>query len=119
MIKRVENAVLEICGLERKESDLLYKGKELRVMDRAKRAFGILTNAVLLDYKEFLGYIKDVKLGAMLGMIAITDIEEIDDLIISVRPAVVSEQYGKRLSAIDRDLFRAEVVANKLLKIKE
>lgn len=119
VIKRVENAVLEICGLERKESDLLYKGKELRVMDRAKRAFGILTNAVLLDYKEFLGYIKDVKLGAMLGMIAITDIEEIDDLIISVRPAVVSEQYGKRLSAIDRDLFRAEVVANKLLKIKE
>ena len=119
VIKRVEKAVLEICDLERKESTALYKGKELRVMDRAKRAFGILTNAVLLDYKEFLGYIAGVKLGAMLGMIPITDIEEIDDLIISVRPAVISEQYGKRLSAIDRDLYRAEVVANKLLKIKE
>ena len=119
LIKRVENAVLEICELERQESNYLYEGKELQVMDRAKRAYGILTNAVLLDYKEFLGYIAEVKLGAMLGMIPITDIEEIDDLIISVRPAVVSEQYGKRLSAVDRDLFRAEVVANKLLKIKE
>lgn len=119
IIKKVEKAVIEICELERKETTRLYKGKELKVVDRAKRAFGILTNAVLLNYNEFLGYIAQVKLGAMLGLLPISDIEEIDDLIISVRPAVLQEQYGREMTAIDRDLFRAEVVGKKLLKIKE
>ena len=70
-------------------------------------------------YNEFLSLIAEVKLGAMLGMINISEIERIDDLIVSVRPASLCEQYGKKLSAVDRDLFRAEVMAKKLLKLKE
>ena len=92
---------------------------ELKTMDRAKKAYGVLTNAVLLGYNEFLSHIAEVKLGAMLGLINISDTESIDDLIIRVRPANVCEQYGKRLSAVDRDLFRAEIVGKKLAKLKE
>ena len=88
-------------------------------MDKARKAFGILTNSVLLGYEEFLSLVAQVKLGAMLGMINISDISQIDDLIVMVRPAVLCEQYQRKLSAIDRDLFRAEIVSNKLLKIKE
>ena len=88
-------------------------------MDKTRKAFGVLTNAVMLSYSEFLSHIAQVKLGAMLGMIDIKEIGALDDLIIDVRPANVCEQYGKRLSAIDRDLFRAEMVGNKLMKLKE
>ena len=55
----------------------------------------------------------------MMGFLPIKEIEELDDLIVMVRPAVLSLKYGKKLSATDRDLFRAEVVGQKLLKIKE
>ena len=64
-------------------------------------------------------HVARVKLGAMLGLIEIQNLFEIDDLIIKTRPSNLSEQYGKRLSSMDRDLFRAEIVRNKLLKIKE
>ena len=74
---------------------------------------------MLLSYDEFLSHIANVKLGAVLGMLNINDIHQIDELIISTRPANICEQYGKRLSSIDRDLFRAEIVGKKLLKIKE
>ena len=57
-------------------------------------------------------------MGAMLGMIDISDLEAIDDLIVAVRPAVLCEQYDKKLSQIDRDLFRAEIVSKKLLKLR-
>ena len=97
----------------------LYVKRELFTMDRAKKSFGVLTNAVLLSYNEFLKRIAEVKLGAMLGMINVADIEAIDDLIVSVRPANLCMQYGKPLSDMDRDLFRAEVVGKKLLKIME
>ena len=55
----------------------------------------------------------------MLGMIDISDLTQIDELIIRVRPANVCEQYGKKLSSLNRDLFRAEIVGQKLIKMKE
>lgn len=120
ILKEVEETVNDICLAERDLMDSLYFGRnELKTMDKIRKSFGILTNAVMLSYGEFLSHIAQVKLGAMLGMITISDVSALDDLIISVRPANICEQYGKRLSAIDRDLFRAEKVGNKLLKLKE
>lgn len=118
ILKRVEDAVLKICSAEQKLMQALYMKNELKTMDRARKSFGILTNSVLLSYGEFLSKIAEVKLGAMLGLIDICDIEEIDNLIVSVRPAMLCYNYGKKLSAIDRDLLRAEVVGQKLVKIK-
>ena len=119
ILTAVEDAVIRICKAERDEKERLYAREEIETMDRARKSFGILTNAVLLGYDEFLAHVAQVKLGAMLGMININMIEEIDDLIVAVRPAVLCGQYGKRLSAMDRDLLRAQVVSKKLLKIKE
>ncbi len=119
ILKAVEQTVLEICSAERDQVNRTFVKNELQTIDRAKKSFGILTNALMLEYGEFLTHISNVKLGAMLGMINIKDLTAIDDLIIKVRPANLCEQYGKRLSAVNRDLFRAEIVAKKLLKIKE
>lgn len=118
IIKSVEETVLSICKVERELEEKLYVKKELITMDRAKKAYGILTNAVLLSYSEFLSLIAEVKLGAMLGMIGLSDVEAIDDLIVSVRPANLCVQYGRPLSDTDRDLFRAELVGKKLSKLK-
>ena len=119
VLSEVEQTAVEICMAERDEMERLYIKKELYTMDKARKSFGILTNAVMLDYKEFLSHIAWVKLGAMLGMINITEVDQIDNLIVSVRPANLCQTQGKRLSAIERDLFRAELVGKKLLKIKE
>ncbi|MBE5749367.1 MAG: ATP--guanido phosphotransferase [Clostridiales bacterium] len=119
IINQVEQTVEAICIAEREQMERLFVKDELKTMDRAKKSFGVLTNAVMLGYNEFLSHVALVKLGAMLGLIGINNIESIDDLIIRVRPANICEQYGRRLSAIDRDLFRAEMVGNQLLKLKE
>lgn len=119
IIREVEATVESICRAERDEMERLYVKHELKTMDKARKAYGVLTNALLLSYGEFMSHIARVKLGAMLGLINISNLSEIDDLIISVRPANICEQYGKRLSAVDRDLFRAEIVGKKLQKLKE
>lgn len=119
ILQAVEDRVVQICEVERKESERLFARNELKTMDMAKKSYGVLTNAVMLSYSEFLSHVANVKLGAMLGMISINDISAIDDLIISSRPANICEQFGKRLNANDRDLYRAELVGNKLSKLKE
>ena len=119
ILSQVEQTVEAICEAEREQMKKLFIKNELKTMDRAKKSFGVLTNAVMLGYNEFLSHVALVKLGAMLGLINISNIESIDDLIIRVRPANICEQYDRLLSAIDRDLFRAEIVGNQLLKLKE
>lgn len=119
IIREVENTVLDICRAERDEMEKLYAQNELKTMDKAKKSFGVLTNAVFLSYSEFLSHIARVKLGAMMGLINLSSIESLDDLIIKARPANICEQYGKRLSVSDRDLYRAEMVGKKLIKLKD
>jgi protein arginine kinase len=119
ILREVESTVQDICRAERDEMEKIFARNELKTMDRARKAYGILTNAVILGYGEFLSHVALVKLGAMMGYISIDNIEEIDDLIIKARPANICELYGKRLSATDRDLYRAEFVGRKLIKLKD
>ena len=72
----------------------------------------------MLNYEEFLRHLAQVKIGAMMGVIDILDIEKMDDLTVAVRPANLCERYGKVLSSIDRDLVRAEIVGKQLLKLR-
>ncbi len=118
ILKSVEDTVIKVCQAERRETERLFVKNELKILDRVMKSYGVLTNAVLLEYREFLSHIALVKLGAMLGMIDISKIEEIDDLIVNVRPAVLCEENGKKLSSVDRDLFRAEIVSKKLQKLR-
>ncbi len=118
ILSQVEQTVLQICKAERDEMQKLYVRNELSVMDKAHKSFGVLTNSIVLSYSEFLAHISRVKLGAMLGMIEIPNITEIDDLIVKVRPASLCEAHGKKLSQQNRDLFRAEIVGRALIKMK-
>ena len=119
ILSRVENAVQKICEKERELMELLYVKNELKTMDRARKSYGVLTNAVLLPYSEFLQRIAEVKLGAMLGMIGINDVEQIDNLIVASRPSMLCYNYGKKLNQTERDILRAEIVAQKLQKLRE
>ncbi len=119
ILQGVEDFVLAVCEEEREEIENLLKTEELVLMDKAKKSFGYLTNAILLNYEEFLSHIGNVKLGAMLGMIGIDDIEQIDNLITDVRPAIISSDKKKNSTALDNQVLRAKLVRSVLEKIKE
>ncbi len=122
ILEKVERVVLSVCMAERRETERLFGKNQLKTMDLVKKSFGILTNAVLLPYNEFLGHIANVKLGAMLGMINMSEpqkLESLDDLIVFVRPANLCEYYKKDLTSLERDLYRAEIVGKKLVKLRD
>lgn len=118
ILSLVEDTIICVCEAEREESEKIFAKHELKTMDMAKKSFGILTNAVLLSYGEFLTEIARVKLGATMGYIDIQDVEKLDDLIMSVRPANLCEKFGRMLTSTERDLYRAETVSKTLIKLK-
>jgi protein arginine kinase len=119
IISEVSSTVEKILLAEQDEMKRLYTGKnELAVMDKVWRSFGILTHSVLLEYGDFLKHISWVKLGAMLKVIPIEDTYKLDSLIVSVRPANLCVKNGKRLTSTERDLLRAQIVADKLKRLR-
>jgi len=119
ILREVENTVDRIRLAERDEMVRLYTGKnELSTMDKILKSYGILTHSVLLEYSEFLRHVSWVKLGAILGVIPISDIYKIDKLIVAVRPANLCIANGKRLSSVERDYIRAQMVGDKLRKLR-
>lgn len=119
ILRRVEDAVIDICIAEHEEMERMFASDRIHILDRAKKSYGVLMNAVVLSYKDFLVHIANVKLGGMLDLIKISEIDKIDDLIVEVRRAGICERYGKPLGEMDRDLYRAELVHAKLSKLIE
>lgn len=118
ILQNVEDLVTSICNEERQEIERMLKNNDITLMDKSRKSYGYLTNAILLTYPEFLAHVGNVKIGAMLGMINIDNIDQIDQLIIDVRPNVLAVEKGK-LTKLNEQVLRAKKVNKTLESIKE
>ena len=59
----------------------------------------------------------DVKLGAALGVLPFAKPELLDEILVKVQPANITKAAGRELSAEERDVYRADFVANALTAI--
>jgi protein arginine kinase len=117
ILKRVNDTALELAEAERFEAEKLYIKNQITAMDKARKSYGVLVNAVILSYKEFLYHLSNVKLGAILGFIDISNMHELDELLISLRPAVILEKLGKNATNLDVEMKRAELTQKTLKKL--
>ena len=81
------------------------------------RAYGVITNCVVLSSGELASLASDVKLGACLGYIPISDVSAVDDLIVAMQPYNINRAAGRTLSAGERDVYRAEYVSSRIKKL--
>lgn len=120
ILEQVEEAVRNIAELEEVERGQLKTGSSaLEIKDECLRSYGILTNCAKLTTDELIKYAANVKLGACLGYIGIDDILKIDDLVIKMRPANINAAARRRLTPLERDIYRAEYVAKHLKLISK
>lgn len=117
IIQNVAGVVLKICEAEQNVRKKLLKDKEIEIKDEILRAYGILTNSIKYSREEFMRLMAKVKLGAYLGIIKIDNKKEIDKIIENAQPALIMLHADKELTPLERDLYRANMVKEKLKKI--
>ena len=110
----VEGAVEKIVLMELLERDKIKREEGLSLADAVLRSYGILTNCIRIDAREFLLRMADVKFGVALGYLE-GSMEELDNLIIDMRPANINRLNGAPMDAESRELYRAEY-AGKVLR---
>lgn len=116
-----EDILLNINDLSKKLVDqelvarnYLLQNAGLKIEDKAKRAFGILTNAKIISSKEALSLISDLRLGKTLDLIENIDLKLINELLLLCQPAFLQVLNGAEMKPEERDIKRAEMFKEKL-----
>ncbi|SHJ89842.1 protein arginine kinase [Paramaledivibacter caminithermalis] len=104
----------QITNKENDARATLMANNKLKLEDKICRSYGILTNAMIMNSKEALKLISDVRLGIDLGIIEDINVNTINTLMVDIQPGILQKIYGKNLNANERDIKRAKLIRERL-----
>ncbi|WP_213974075.1 protein arginine kinase [Tepidanaerobacter acetatoxydans] len=116
IIQNVMGVTRQILMSERKIRENLSGEARARLEDRILRSYGILTNAKIISSQEALAYISDVKLGVDMGIIKDLEPLVLNSLFITTGPAYIQGISNTEMSPMERDLYRADFIRQKIRK---
>ncbi|MCS7250070.1 MAG: protein arginine kinase [candidate division WOR-3 bacterium] len=120
IVENTKNLIAQIVNYERKARDYLLKNLKNEIEDRVWRAYGILTNAILLNSEEAINLLSTLRLGVCLGIITKISLITINILNILVKRANLIYYLKKKdLNEEERDYRRALLVKKVLKKTDE
>ena len=110
-IQNLKSITLQIINQERTARRELMENE--RFEDNVWRAYGILSNARILDSSEFMSLISLVMIGASQGLFSLENCR-INSLLIDIQPATLATLEHNARYAGERDRLRAKIVRNTL-----
>ncbi|MDR0314540.1 MAG: ATP--guanido phosphotransferase [Oscillospiraceae bacterium] len=113
-IQNLTSIAEQIVDQERSAREDIFT--DLKFQDSLWRSCGVLKNARILSFDEFIQNIANIRIGASKNMPGI-EMETINKLIKTVHPATINTSKGKRLNRQDRDIIRAEQTREVFSKI--
>jgi protein arginine kinase len=114
IIDRMQLVAEQICDMERRERKALLRKRRLRIEDRINRARAIVQIARLMESRELLQLLSDIRLGLSLGLIERIQYPSLNKLIVMTQPAHLQMINGNEMNSEQRDEARANYVKEEL-----
>ncbi|MCM3631419.1 protein arginine kinase [Paenibacillus glycanilyticus] len=114
IIDNLHGVARQIIEHERAARQRLLSESPLRVEDRVRRSFGILSYAAVMDSKESAQRLSDVRLGVDLGLLDHITSQSLNELIVMTQPGFLQQTFNEKMSSDQRDYRRAELIRNQL-----
>src|SRR5947207_11236409 len=117
IVERLNKVLSQIIEHEENARSMLLEKKPKSVYNHIGRAYGILANAHSISSKETMNLLSLMRLGVDLGLFAGVEKSLIDELFIITQPAHLQKQFSEKLAAEERDVLRADMLRERLLKV--
>lgn len=117
IVERLNKVLAQLIEHEENARSLILEKKAQMVYNHIGRAYGILANAHSISSKETMNLLSLMRLGWDLGLFPGTERTLVDELFILTQPAHLQKSYSEKLSAEERDLLRADMLRDRLLKV--
>jgi len=105
-----------IIEQERLTREKLLQDMPYQLEDSVGRAYGILTNARIINSNEALTMLSSLRLGLDLGIIKGIPSFTVNELMVAIRPAHLQRKAGKEMEPLQRDEYRAMIIKRQLLQ---
>jgi protein arginine kinase len=117
IVERLSKVVAQLIEHEENARQKQIEKSPKTVLNHIGRAYGILANAHSISSKETMNLLSLMRLGIDLGLFPGTDRNLMDELFLITQPAHLQKNYTEKLSAEERDLLRADMLRDRLLKV--
>ena len=114
VLKNISGLIRQMIEQEEQARQALLVQNKPRVEDRVFRSYGTLKNAHIISSQETVELLSMVRLGIDLDIIQDVDRNAINELFIMIQPAHLQKINGKKLSASERDIKRANLIREKI-----
>ena len=119
VIERLNKVILQIIEHEENARITLLEKKPRVVYDQVGRAYGVLTNAHTVSSKEALNLLSLLRMGVDLELFSTGTRGVVDELFIISQPAHVQKAAERKLTAEERDSFRADLIRQRLKDVSK
>lgn len=114
IIENLHGVARQIIEHERAARKRLLEESRIRIVDRVRRSYGILSHAAIMDSKEAAQRLSDIRLGADLGLLAGITPQVLNELLVMTQPGFLQQAFNEKMSPEQRDFRRAELIRNRL-----
>ncbi|NQT89715.1 MAG: protein arginine kinase [Candidatus Omnitrophica bacterium] len=114
VIDSLKRVIRQVIAQEKTARAFLKDKRKDIIEDRISRARATLEAAHIITSKEAIGLFSLVRLGIDLGLIKNIDTKKLNELFVFIQPAHLQKLEGKKLSTVERDIKRTELIRNKL-----
>ncbi len=117
IVERLSKVVAQLIEHEENARQKQIEKSPKTVLNHIGRAYGILANAHSISSKETMNLLSLMRLGIDLGLFPGTERHLVDELFLVTQPAHLQKNFTEKLSAEERDLLRADMLRERLLKV--
>lgn len=114
LIENIQLICSQIIIKEREHRNYLLHKNKYEFEDQIYRAYGILKNSRLLDNREFLELLSEVRIGLSMGILKDLSVRILNEIMVEAQPASLQKKSGREMDAFERSVFRAEYVRESL-----
>jgi protein arginine kinase len=113
LVATVDSYVRQIMGRELNARKQLYTDSRIKAEDVVYRAYGLLSQARMINSNEAMFFLSHLRLGAYYGWFGFTP-SKIDELMMLIQPAHLQKSVGQDLDEVQRDTLRADFIRKTL-----
>jgi protein arginine kinase len=113
-IESLERVTRQIIETEERARDRMLRDARTQLEDKVWRAYGTLRFCRSIQAKEVINLCSAVRLGVAMGLSGLPPLRVVNELLVLTQPAHLQRQAGAEMSPAERNVYRAQVVRERL-----
>jgi protein arginine kinase len=115
-IDNLDRVTRQVIEAEERARERLIRDARVQTEDKVWRAYGMLRYCRSIPSQEVINLCSAVRLGVSLGLSGLCPLQVVNELLVLTQPAHLQRMHGGELTLAERNVYRAQMVRERLAR---